>query len=172
MTMQKSISMTTKDPSLISNYYERITCAVQWKEFNRALAAELTAGLPPEENRRLFTRIGERMARNLPIARCDTLAELQSAFNACWERIDWGVGILEETDDHVSIVHACSPMAMAFGPDSSDWAAGLFEGAYQTWFTAQGIPPDLRVRSETPPDVATAVAPTRRVHLKLARFSS
>ena len=56
MTIKKQFMTTTT--SLIG-YYERITCSAQWLDFTRALAAELSAGLPPEENRRLFFRIGE-----------------------------------------------------------------------------------------------------------------
>ncbi|WP_219210434.1 cellulose biosynthesis protein BcsD [Variovorax boronicumulans] len=140
----------TTTTSLIG-YYERITCSAQWLDFTRALAAELSAGLPPEENRRLFFRIGERVAHGLPVARCGTLVELQAAINARWESIDWGFATLEESADRLSIVHACSPIAMAFGPDTTDWAAGFFEGAYQAWFQAQGSPAELRVRADAAP---------------------
>lgn len=149
-------------------YYERITCSAQWLDFNRALAAELSAGLPPEENRRLFFRIGARVAQSLPVARCDTLAELQAAFNARWEAIDWGFATLEESAGQLAVVHACSPIAMAFGPDTTDWVAGFFEGAYQTWFDAQGSPEALKVRAELPD--ATGGLPA--VVLKLGRSAA
>jgi hypothetical protein len=149
------------------NYYERITCSSQWRSFNRALAAELIESLPEEENRKLFARIGRRMAQDLPLARCDTLAQLQDAFNARWERIDWGFGTLGEAEDHVAIVHACSPMAMAFGSGTSGWTEGLLEGAYQTWFAAQGMPTLLGVRARSAGEEADA--DPRRVRLTLAR---
>ena len=158
--------MTIQDPFL--DYYERITCSAQWKQFNRALAAELSVGLPPEENRQLFVRIGERVVQGMPVARCNTLGELQAAFNAQWEAIDWGFCTLQETGEHLSITHVCSPLAMAFGPDATEWSSGFFEGAYQAWFVAQGIPPELRVRTEAPIE---AGGPSKVV-LKLARSAS
>ena len=158
--------MTIQDPLL--NYYERITCSAQWKHFNRALAAELSVGLPPEENRQLFARIGARVVEGLPVARCNTLEELQTAFNAQWEAIDWGFCTLQETGEHLSITHVCSPLAMAFGPDEVDWSSGFFEGAYQTWFAAQGIPPELRVRLDAPSEGNAA----SKVVLTLARSAS
>jgi hypothetical protein len=118
-------------------------------EFNRALAAELSAGLPPEEIRQLFRRIGERVAAALPIARCDTVEQFRAGFNSRWASIDWGFATLQEQPDHLGIVHACSPLAMAFGPDAADWAGGFFEGAYQTWFAAQGTPAELQVRAQS-----------------------
>lgn len=140
--------MTDKD---VLSYYERRTCSAQWMEFNRAFAAELSAGLPPEDIRQLFRRIGERIAQSLPVERCDTVEQLRAGFNARWNAIDWGFATLREEADHLRIVHACSPLAMAFGPDTEDWAAGFFEGAYQTWFAAQGTPPELRVQAEAAP---------------------
>ncbi|MDM0013467.1 cellulose biosynthesis protein BcsD [Variovorax sp. J22P168] len=138
--------MTDQDNFL--SYYQRSTCSAQWMEFNRALAAELSAGLPPEDVRQLFRRIGERVATALPIERCDTMEQLTAGFNIRWEAIDWGFATLQEEGDHLRIVHSCSPLAMAFGPESGDWAGGFFEGAYQAWFAAQGTPAELHVRAE------------------------
>jgi len=138
--------MTDKDPLL--DYYERATCSLQWMEFNRAFAAELSAGLPPEEIRHLFHRIGERLAGAMPLERCNTLDELQSAFNKRWQAIAWGFCTLHDRGAQLEITHACSPLAVAFGPASGGWAAGFFEGAYQAWFAGQGIPASLRVRAQ------------------------
>lgn len=135
--------MNSSDPAL--GYYERTSCSAQWVDFNRALAAELAAGLPPEEVRQLFARIGTQIATSLPVARCDSVAELQASFNARWEGISWGVCNLREAADYLEITHACSPFAMAFGPASLGWAGGFFEGVYQTWFASQGIPAGLHV---------------------------
>ncbi len=134
-------------------------------EFNRALAAELSAGLPPEEIRLLFNRIGERIAQALPVARCDTVDELNSHFNARWDSIEWGFASLHEEADHLRITHACSPLAMSFGPGAEDWVGSLFEGAYQSWFVAQGIPGGLRVRADAPSDSGPEVV------LRLGRFA-
>ena len=133
---------------VLLQYYERITCSPQWLEFNRALAAELGAGLPPAELRALFFRIGERVAQSMPVPRCDTLEQLQAAFNARWESIGWGFAALQDNGEHLHITHACSPLAIAFGePSVDDWAVGFLEGAYQAWFVAQGLPSTLFVRA-------------------------
>ncbi|QSI30901.1 hypothetical protein GNX71_15490 [Variovorax sp. RKNM96] len=128
-------------------HYEERTCSRQWLAFNRGMAAELSAGLPPEDLHQLFFRIGRRVADALPVTPCDTLDDLQTQFNARWDGIDWGFSNLREEADCVVITHACSPMAMAFGPEATSWSTGFFEGVYQAWFDAQRMPPSLRVRA-------------------------
>jgi len=155
--------MTDKDPIL--SYYQRISCSAQWMEFNRAMAAELSAGLPADEIRQLFRRIGERVAQALPVARCDTLDQLSAGFNARWAAIDWGFASLDEDADFLRITHACSPLAQSFGAEAEDWAAGFFEGAYQDWFAAQGLPPGLSVRAD-----ASAPDASAQLVLRLGRF--
>lgn len=155
------------DASLL-DYYERSHCSVQWLEFNRAFAAELSEGLPAEEIRKLFYRIGSRIAEALPVARCDTIDELQHAVNARWDAIGWGFGTLHEEGELLRITHACSPLAVAFGPESGpEWAAGFFEGAYGAWFAGQGMPAGLRVEAEVP---ATPASASPQILLRLGRF--
>jgi hypothetical protein len=132
-------------------------------EFNRAFAAELSAGLPPEGIRQVFRRIGERIALALPVERCDTVEQLGAGFNARWE--SRGFAMLQEQANRVRIVHACSPLALAFGPAAEDWAGGFFEGACQTWLAAQGTPPQLRVQAEAAPADGSS-----QVTLRLGRF--
>lgn len=149
------------------DYYESSHCSKQWLEFCRAFAAELSAGLPDEETRKLFSRIGARMADALPVARCDTVDALQAAINLRWDAIGWGYSALREEGEHLHITHECSPLAMAFGPGSGPaWAAGFFEGAYGAWFAGQGMPPGLRVHAEAETE------PSSRVRLRLGRFPS
>ena len=157
--------MNSSSPALA--YYERTACSAQWLAFNRALALELGAGLPPEENRRLFARIGERVAQQLPLARCGTLAELESAVNARWEAIGWGFSRLEEGAETLSITHDCSPLAVAFGTEAAGWTSGFLEGAYQAWFRAQGSPAGLRVQAMTGNDDEPAAT---QVRLALGKF--
>lgn len=128
-------------------YYERNSCSSQWLEFNRGLAAELSAGLPPEDLRQLFFRIGQRLANAMPVPPCNTLGDLQAEFNARWSDIDWGFTTLSEDADCVFITHACSPIAVAFGPDATNWSIGFFEGVYQGWFDAQQMPSSLQVQA-------------------------
>jgi len=156
--------MTSTDSLL--GYYERNACSPQWLEFNRGLAFELSAGLPPEEIRALFKRVGSHMANAMPVPRCDSLPELQAVFNERWESIAWGFSSLREEDDFLEITHACSPLVMAFGPASSAWAYGFFEGAYQAWFASQGVPSVLRVSADEP----AAAAATPQIVLRLSRI--
>ncbi|CAN5800749.1 hypothetical protein BH11PSE13_BH11PSE13_15390 [soil metagenome] len=164
--------MNLTDSPMISNetlldYYERSTCSVQWLEFNRAFAAELSDGLPADEIRKLFYRIGGRIAEALPVARCDTVDELQLAFNARWDAIGWGFGTLHEEGEYLHITHACSPLAIAFGPASGpEWSSGFFEGAYGAWFVGQGMPAGLRVHAEVPAN------PSSQILLRLGTFAS
>ena len=129
----------------VFQHYERRACSAQWLAFNRGMAAELSAGLPPKDLRQLFFRIGQRVADALPVSPCETLADLQSQFNARWDGIDWGFSSLREEADGLAITHACSPLAMAFGSEATGWSSGFFEGVYQAWFDAQRMPPSLRV---------------------------
>lgn len=161
--------MTPPSPALA--YYERTACSAQWLAFNRALAIELGAGLPSEENRRLFARIGERVARELPVAHCNTLSELEDAFNARWASIGWGFSRLEEGAQTLSITHDCSPLAVAFGADAAGWTSGFLEGAYQAWFQTQGSPVGLRVRAMARNEEA-ADTPATQVRLALGKFAA
>ncbi|SFO53100.1 Cellulose synthase subunit D [Variovorax sp. OK605] len=148
-------------------YYERNSCSAQWLEFNRGMAAELSAGLPPEDLRQLFFRIGQRLAQAMPIPPCNTLGDLQDAFNAHWNGIDWGFAVLNEDADGLAITHACSPIAVAFGPETTNWSVGFFEGVYQGWFDAQHMPSSLRVQA-LQPDVQAGP----RIDLRLSRVDA
>ncbi len=159
--------MTPSSPALA--YYERMACSPQWLAFNHALALELSAGLPLEENRRLFARIGERVAQQFPLVRCNTLAEFEGAVNARWEAIGWGFGRLEEGAETLSITHDCSPLAAAFGADAAGWTCGFLEGAYQAWFRAQGSPAGLRVQAVTGGEEETSAT---QVRLALGKFAA
>ena len=119
----------------------------EWLHFHRALALELADGLPDAEIRRLFLRVGQRVAKALPVPRCEDTVQLQQAFNDHWAALGWGVTVLEEQGAALRIVHACSPVARQFGPETGDWAAGFFEGVYGHWFESQGLPANLAVRA-------------------------
>ncbi|MET3180076.1 hypothetical protein EJP69_27455 [Variovorax gossypii] len=150
------------------DYYDKKSCSSQWLEFNRGMAAELSAGLPPEDLRQLFCRVGQHFAQALPIPPCRTLEELQDRFNEHWDRIDWGFTVLSEESDGVAITHACSPIAMAFGPETTGWSVGFFEGVYQAWFDSQRMPASLRVQA-----LKTAAAQGEpRVDLRLSKVAA
>ena len=105
------------------------------------------------------------------MARCNTLGELEDAFNARWESIGWGFGRLEEGGQALSITHDCSPLAVAFGADAAGWTSGFLEGAYQAWFQAQGSPAGLRVQAMASNQEA-ADTPVTQVRLALGKFAA
>jgi hypothetical protein len=150
----------------VLDHFERRACSAQWLAFNRGMAAELAAGLPPEDLHQLFFRIGENVARTFPVPPCASLAELEAEFNARWDGIDWGYSTLREEADGLRIRHACSPLAMAFGPESTGWSSGFFEGVYQTWFGSQRLPAALRVQA-----LPSHPQPGAVIELRLARSS-
>lgn len=121
---------------------------------------------PAEDLHQLFFRIGENVARTFPVPPCASLAELEAEFNARWDGIDWGYGTLREEADGLRIRHACSPLAMAFGPESTGWSSGFLEGVYQTWFAGQRLPASLRVQA-----LPSAAQPGAVIELRLARSS-
>lgn len=133
----------------ILEYHEKTNRSAQWEGFNQAFASVISTRLPSEEICKLFFRIGSRMAQTLPVARCDTLDELQIAFNARLQTIGWGFSSLHVQGEHLYISHACSPLAESFGPASGpEWTSSFFEGVYQTWFESQGVTAGLRVCAE------------------------
>ena len=131
-------------------YHEKTNRSAQWGGFNQAFASVIITRLPSEEICKLFFRIGSRMAQTLHVARCDTLDELQIAFNARLQAIGWGFSSLYVRGEYLYISHACSPLEGSFGPASGpEWTASFFEGVYQTWFESQGVTAGLRVCAET-----------------------
>ncbi|RYF79676.1 MAG: hypothetical protein EOO29_16450 [Comamonadaceae bacterium] len=147
-------------------HYGERAAIPEWLHFNRAMALELAAGLPDAEIRRLFLRIGQRMADALPLPRCEDTVQLQQAFNAHWASLGWGVAVLSEEADALRITHACSPVARQFGPPAGDWAQGFFEGVYGRWFESQGLPAGLGVHalpaSDTPAVIELRLARQRQ----------
>lgn len=151
-TLQCCVNYQSNDmipTDFLLEYYERTNRSTQWEGFNQAFASEISTGLPSEEICKLFFRIGSRMAKTLPVARCDTLDELQAAFNARLQAIGWGFSSLHVEGEYLYISHACSPLAISFGPASGpEWTSSFFEGVYQTWFESQGVTAGLHVCAE------------------------
>ena len=94
-------------------HYGERAALPQWQHFNQALALELAAGLPEAEIRRLFLRIGQRMADGLPVPRCDDTRQLQQAFNAHWEALGWGVAVLELASETNHVFYSPSKNQLA-----------------------------------------------------------
>ncbi|WP_233589841.1 cellulose biosynthesis protein BcsD [Acidovorax sp. FJL06] len=146
----------------ITQHLVQQQCAVQWRGFFQALAAEFAAALPPEDLRALMFRVGARFAAEHPLPACATLDELQRGMTAVWERIDWGWVRLTQEAAQLDIRHSLSPVSAAFGPSHVLWSGGFLEGVYQAWFEQAGAG-QLKVVQVAPADAWGGV------HLQLAR---
>lgn len=158
------MSLTASLPasSEITQHLVQQQCAVQWRGFFQALAAEFAAALPPEDLRALMFRVGARFAAEHPLPACATLDELQRGMTAVWERIDWGWVRLTQEASQLDIRHSLSPVSAAFGPSHAPWSGGFLEGVYQGWFEQAGAG-QLKVVQVAPADAWGCV------HLQLAR---
>jgi hypothetical protein len=146
----------------IAEHLVQQQCAVQWRGFFQALAAEFAAALAPEDLRALMFRVGARFAAEHPLPACATLQELEQAMSAVWTRIDWGWVRLVQDVAQLDIHHSLSPVSAAFGPDHAPWSGGFLEGVYQGWFERAGAG-QLKVVQRAPADAWGCV------HLQLAR---
>ncbi len=131
--------------------------ARQWKQFLRALAAEFSDQLAEADLRGMMQRVGGRLAAQLPLPRCDTLAQMQHAMSDVWQGCDWGWVELHETADHLAIRHFCSPLRAAFGDQHLRWTPAFLEGVYQQWFHSMGSGSTLRVQQSTQADTTGCV---------------
>ena len=140
------------------NYFGDRRSGPQWKAFLQNLANELVNVGTDGELHALAQRAGARFAEAHPLPPCETLDDIGNAMREAWTAIDWGWVDLFEQEDHLQIVHHCSPLVAGFGEQHAGWAVGYLEGAYQHWFSA--IDPDsaLRVRAEAPLDPLGSVA--------------
>lgn len=138
------------------DYYRARQCSHQWRAFLRAFTAELFTHAEDEDARGFMFQLGQRMASELVLGECETLADLEAAMNRHWSHLDWGWCRLTEADRAIVIRHAAWPM-----PDKADthWPiaiAALLEGVYSVWFRDQGGDADLQAKSV--PDATAGVA--------------
>lgn len=153
----------------VLEYYAGASVSSQWLEFNRSFANELAQSVPEEQIQALFRRVGARMARGMNILACSTLEQLQKALNDAWVPGRWGFVALREDGDQILISHSCDPLTQSYAAQASHWVEAFFEGAYQTIFSAQGLPASLQVRALAG-EGATALDP--RIQLVLAKAPS
>lgn len=109
------------------------------------MATEFGQALPDEESARLMVRIGQRFADVHALPSVATVEALAASANAVWAECEWGWAVFEERSDHLRIVHAGSPLAVALGPDNG-WHHGFLEGAYRHWLRGAGMLAVLDVR--------------------------
>jgi hypothetical protein len=99
------------DEELLSlHYYARQQCSRQWVHFMAAMFAEFEGRAAAAEADQFLVALGAKMARLLPLRRCDSLEELQEDVNSVLEGIDWGWMRLREADSFIEITHGAYPL--------------------------------------------------------------
>ena len=131
-----------------TNYFRSQQISLQWLPFLRAMASELSDQIDPNDLRLLFSRIGERFAKDVEERFNDaqTIAQLEDSLNAFWAQVNWGWVSFTETKGFVEIEHQAAPLAEAFGDDALGWSIGLLEGFYQSVFGQLGAGESMRVK--------------------------
>jgi len=117
----------------------------QWRDFLRAMAAELSIQLSPAELRRTFHNMGRRMAQASPLDAL-TLPSFEQRANDWLLERGWGWLRIDDGDEWLDLMHACGPLRAAFGDDAMRWTSALFEGLYAGWLRQAGAGEDLEVR--------------------------
>ncbi|MGH7093135.1 MAG: cellulose biosynthesis protein BcsD, partial [Stellaceae bacterium] len=106
----------------------------------------------PVEADQFLEILGSRMARLLPLRRCDRLEELEEDINAVLEGIDWGWARIRESDaGYIEIVHGAYPLVPQDEARRS-WLAPTLEGLYTEWMRGQGGDETCRARVVEPPN--------------------
>lgn len=119
-------------------YYAQQHCARQWAHFIAAMFAEFEERVDPVEADQFLEALGRRMARSLPLRRCDSLGDLEEDVNAVLEGIDWGwARIREDPNGYIEIVHGAYPLVPQDETRRS-WLAPALEGLYTEWMSGQG----------------------------------
>ncbi|HEX3864800.1 MAG TPA: cellulose biosynthesis protein BcsD [Stellaceae bacterium] len=138
--------MAGLDEELISlRYYAQQQCSRQWVHFLAGMFAEFEDRVDPMEADQFLETLGARMARSLPLRRCESLEELEDDINAVLEGIDWGWARVSENGRFVEITHGSYPI-IPQDDSRRSWMVPVLEGAYTEWFGAQGADPGFSAR--------------------------
>jgi hypothetical protein len=132
------MAMPALDEELISlHYYARQQCSRQWVHFMAAMFAEFEERVDPAEADQFLEALGLKMARLLPLRRCDTLEELEDDINSVLEGIDWGWMRIGEKDAFIEITHGAYPLVPQ-DESRRSWLVPILEGLYGGWLAEQG----------------------------------
>jgi Cellulose synthase subunit D len=138
------------DEELISlHYYARQQCSRQWVHFMAAMFAEFEERVDPAEADQFLEALGLKMARLLPLRRCDTLEELEDDINSVLEGIDWGWMRIGEKDAFIEITHGAYPLVPQ-DESRRSWLVPILEGLYGGWLAEQGGDPSFTARLTGP----------------------
>lgn len=133
----------------LEQYFREQQVAPQWLLMLRALAQELGERADVADLRQLWAGVGNRAAQEVA-ARFDginSLPELEQAFNAVWQEMNWGWVRFQEQGETVEIFHYCAPLVQAFGEEAVPWSIGVLEGFYQQIFSRLGADAAMQVQA-------------------------
>jgi len=134
------------DEELISlRYYAQQHSSRQWVHFIAAMLAELEERVDPMEADQFLETLGTRLARSLPLKRCESLEDLEDDINAILEGIDWGWARIVESGRFIEITHGAYPI-IPQDETRRSWIAPILEGAYTEWLGSQGGDPGFAAR--------------------------
>ncbi len=126
-------------------YYVEQHCSRQWVHFLAAMFAEFEERVDPMEADQFLETLGSRMARALPLRRCESLEELEDDINAVLEGIDWGWVRIAESGRFIEISHGAYPLIPQDEARRS-WLVPILEGVYTEWLASQGGDPGFSAR--------------------------
>lgn len=134
------------DEELISlRYYAQQHCSRQWVHFMAAMFAEFQERVDPLEADQFLETLGARMARSLPLRRCESLEDLEDDINTVLEGIDWGWVRISESGRFIEITHGAYPI-IPQDENRRSWLVPMLEGVYTEWLGAQGGDPGFTAR--------------------------
>ena len=135
--------------SELESYFRSQQVSLQWMAVLPALALELGEHANPQDLRRLFFNVGQRLAAASAsdFEGVDSLESLEARINGFWAHLNWGWVGLQETGGFIEIAHHASPLAQAFGNASLAWSVGLLEGFYQSVFRVLGAGDKMLVKA-------------------------
>jgi hypothetical protein len=136
-------------------YYARQQCSRQWVHFMAAMFAEFEERVAQTEADQFLEALGAKMARLLPLRRCESLQDLQEDINNVLEGIDWGWMRLREADNFIEITHGAYPLIPQDEARRS-WMAPVLEGLYSGWLGEQGGDSSLTARLHGTPAASGA----------------
>lgn len=137
----------------LENYFRGQQVSLQWLPVLRALATEMAEHTEARDLRRLFFKVGQRLATDTGdlFHAAKSLGQLEESLNDFWMRISWGWVNFNEADGYIDISHHASPLAESFGEEALAWSTGLLEGFYQTVFHVLGASDSMVAREVDSP---------------------
>lgn len=132
----------------LENYFRGQQVSLQWLPILRAMATEMAGHTEAKDLRRLFFKVGQRLAADTGdlFHSAKSLIQLEESLNDFWMRINWGWVEFTEHESYIDIAHRASPLAESFGENALEWSAGLLEGFYQSVFHVLGASEAIVVR--------------------------